>query len=75
MIPPTPPMLINAVEVGRLLGVSRKGVYDLIAQGALPGGIKLGAKLRRWDRGDLERWIAAGCPSAARWTTMRGGAR
>ena len=52
--------LIDAKEVGRILGCSWRHVMRLADQGALPWGYKLGA-LRRWDLSEIETFIANGC--------------
>jgi predicted DNA-binding transcriptional regulator AlpA len=59
----TPRRLIDAKEVGRILGCSWRHVLRLADQGALPWGCKLGA-LRRWDLSEIEAFIAAGCKPA-----------
>jgi predicted DNA-binding transcriptional regulator AlpA len=55
-----PRRLIDAKEVGRLLGCSWRHVLRLADQGLLPWGCKLGA-LRRWDSSEIESFIAGGC--------------
>ncbi len=52
--------LIDAKEVGRLLGCSWRHVIRLADEGVLPWGCKLG-RLRRWDSFDIESFIAGGC--------------
>jgi predicted DNA-binding transcriptional regulator AlpA len=52
--------LINAREVGRMLGCSWRHVLRLADQGVLPWGCKLGA-LRRWDSTEIDAFIASGC--------------
>jgi predicted DNA-binding transcriptional regulator AlpA len=52
--------LIDAREVGRMLGCSWRTVYRLADRGAFPAGIKLSA-LRRWDSAELDAFIADGC--------------
>jgi excisionase family DNA binding protein len=54
--------LLDAKQVGALLGCSWRTVLRLADRGAMPPGLKLGA-LRRWDSDQLEEWIAAGCKS------------
>jgi predicted DNA-binding transcriptional regulator AlpA len=55
-----PRRLIDAKEVGRILGCSWRHVMRLADQGALPWGYKLGS-LRRWDLSEIEAFIASGC--------------
>jgi predicted DNA-binding transcriptional regulator AlpA len=52
--------LIDAKEVGQLLGCSWRHVLRLADKGALPWGCKLGA-LRRWDLSEIQNFIADGC--------------
>ena len=66
MTPPPSPSapavrrLIDAREVGRLLGCSPRTVLRLADAGRVPWGVKLGA-LRRWDLQDIQAFIAGGC--------------
>jgi predicted DNA-binding transcriptional regulator AlpA len=55
-------LMVDIDGVARLLDMSKSHVYSLRTQGKLPEGIKLG-KARRWSVVELQRWIAAGCPS------------
>jgi len=41
---------------------SPRHVYRLSDRGAMPAPLRLGA-LVRWDLDEIDRWIAAGCPS------------
>lgn len=58
------PLLMTAQEVGELLGLSARSVWRLTAIGAAPRPIRLGGSTR-WRRSEIERWVDAGCPSAA----------
>lgn len=61
-------MLLTVTDVANELGCGRDSVYALIANGALPSG-RLGRRLRRSRRGDLEAFVAgvaASMPSAPR---------
>jgi predicted DNA-binding transcriptional regulator AlpA len=55
-----PCRLIDAKEVGRILGCSWRHVLRLADQGTIPWGYKLGA-LRRWELSEIEAFIASGC--------------
>jgi len=59
-------MTIN--EVARLLNCSTRTVYRLNDAGRMPRPVRLGSLLR-WNRQEIERWIADGCPA------MQGGRR
>ena len=52
--------LIDAKELGRMLGCSWRHALRLADQGLLPWGCKLG-RLRRWDLAEIEAFIASGC--------------
>lgn len=59
------PLLVDVREVSRMLSCSPRHVYRLADRGAIPKAIKLGG-LRRWDRGELERWVHEQNPSNTR---------
>lgn len=63
----SPRRLIDAKQLGKLLGCSERHVYRMADEGLLPWGTKLG-RLRRWDLSEIEEWIAAGCPLTQRAT-------
>lgn len=65
---------LSAAEVAKLLGVSVRHVWTLYASGRLPQPVRLG-RATRWHRTEIEAWMAAGAPSADRWTTIKGGGR
>jgi excisionase family DNA binding protein len=52
--------LIDAKEVGRLLGCSWRTIYRHADSGRIPPGVKLGA-LRRWDYAEIQGFIGSGC--------------
>ncbi len=54
-------ILLNRDAVAALLGCSAKHVGRLADSGRMPAPVRLGW-LVRWRRGDVERWIAEGCP-------------
>jgi excisionase family DNA binding protein len=51
--------------VAALLDCSPRHVFRLAEGGQMPPAVRLGA-LVRWRRADLDRWLAAGCPSTQR---------
>lgn len=64
--------LIGIAEImSDLVHVSRRSWLRLCEQGLAPWGVKLGGR-RLWDREEVERWIAAGCPRVAEKTQLRG---
>ena len=51
-------MTIN--DVARLLNCSTRTVYRLNDAGRIPRPVRLGS-LIRWNRSEIEQWIANGC--------------
>src|SRR5438067_13214283 len=49
------PLLLNAVEAGRLLSISRAKVLDLAARGQMPS-MRIGSSVRI-PRDSLQKWI------------------
>ena len=56
--------LLTVRQVAAMLGCSARHVYRLSDRGAMPRPTKLGDVLVRWNRSDIEQWIAAGCKPA-----------
>ena len=54
--------LLTVHDVAARLKCSWRHILRLADRGAMPAGVKLGA-LRRWRADEVERWLAAGCPS------------
>jgi excisionase family DNA binding protein len=57
--------MLTAADVAALLACSTKTVYRLADRGALPRPVRLGGLLR-WRRGEIDQWIAEGCPARSR---------
>jgi len=53
--------LLDVNAVARFLSCSARHVYRLADSGRMPRPQKLGA-LVRWDRIELEKWLADDCP-------------
>ena len=64
-------LALSADEVAALLGISRAHVWKLASTGRLPKPVRLGRAVR-WDRKNLEAWLAAGAPTRDRWECERG---
>ncbi len=60
--PPEEVRLLDVNAVAQFLSCSTRHVYRLADSGRMPRPRKLGA-LVRWDRQELEKWLAGGCPS------------
>ena len=54
--------LLDVNAVAQLLSCSTRHVYRLADSGQMPRPRKLGA-LVRWDREELAKWLADGCPA------------
>jgi excisionase family DNA binding protein len=59
------PLLLDVAGVAGALACSERHVRRLADAGRMPRPVKLGT-LIRWNRVEIERWIAAGCPEARR---------
>lgn len=62
--------LMDAKQTARFLSMSVSNLYKLKAGGSIPPPVRFGRAIR-WDRRELEEWIDAGRPSAAKWLEMR----
>jgi excisionase family DNA binding protein len=63
------PLALSAEQVAKLLGISRAHLWRLHSSGRVPRPLRFGRAVR-WDRGTLERWLAAGAPTREQWETM-----
>jgi len=54
--------LLNAKQVGLILGISSRSVFRLRACGKLPPAVKVGGALR-FKHSDILEWIAMDCCS------------
>lgn len=50
------PKIMKFADVCRHLGVPRRTLYDMIADGRFPVGPIPGTKPRRWNFEDVEQW-------------------
>jgi excisionase family DNA binding protein len=65
----TPPLLIDAAECARLLGIGLSLFYALKSSGRLPAPVRLGRAVR-WNRETLIAWCNSGCLSAERFEAL-----
>lgn len=65
-------LLITVDEVAELLGIARRTVQRMDSAGKLPSPLRLGlsGKCIRWNKAELESWIAAGCPPRVKWIEL-----
>ena len=66
-IPAVESLLIDARTLARVLSVSLRTLHTMRRSSRLPLRTVRLARYVRFDRNEVERWIAAGCPGAARW--------
>lgn len=66
-VPEKAGLLIDVKTTAKLLNISGRHLYRLIAEKAVPEPVRLG-KLNRWRLGELLAWIEAGCPPQHLWT-------
>jgi excisionase family DNA binding protein len=59
---PAPSLLLDVAGVAALLACSERHVRRLADSGRMPRPVRLGT-LIRWNRAEIEKWIAAGCPT------------
>ncbi len=56
-----PAALLTVRQVAAMLGCSSRHIYRLSDRGAMPRPTKLGDVLVRWNRAEIQSWIASGC--------------
>ncbi len=60
--PPDATLLLNSKEAARLLRMSTRNLYKLLASGRIPPPVRIGRAVR-WNYQQIEAWVAKGCPS------------
>ena len=63
-------LLLSAVELSKVLGISRTTVWSLHSSGLIPLPVRLGRRTL-WRVEEIHRWVDAGCPSREKWETMK----
>ena len=71
---PHGPLLIDAKEVARRLGLSERTIWRLNILDKLPAPVPVGSKSKRWRAREIGDWVAAGCPDRKAWEAMAKGA-
>ncbi len=72
-MPATPviaPLVLKVECLAEALGTSVRTIHRLNGSGKLPRPSRLGGQLR-WDRAEIEAWIAAGMPGRRAWERSR----
>ena len=55
------PELLTTRQVAKLLGAGQRSVWRWSHSGRMPAPVRVGNAVR-YRRGEIERWIADGCP-------------
>lgn len=64
------PLLVGVKDVCSLLGLSRSALYDGLACGRIPSGVKIGRRTL-WSLEEMREWVRVGCPSVALWAEYK----
>tara|TARA_B100001123_G_scaffold142392_1_gene165414 strand:+ start:266 stop:493 length:228 start_codon:yes stop_codon:yes gene_type:complete len=56
-----PNALIDSAELAKFLGVSQQTVKRWACNGVMPKGRRVGPRLMKWNRAEIEAWIDGGC--------------
>ena len=54
--------LLTVAQVAQMLGCSVRSVWRMRDGGRIPRELKVGYRLVRWNRAEIELWVGAGCP-------------
>ena len=66
-----PPLLVDATEAARLLGIGRSLFYQLVSSGRFgPQKIVFNSK-KMYSVEEISSWIRASCPAKERWIEIR----
>jgi excisionase family DNA binding protein len=60
--PDTSPLL-TVDQLAAILQLDRRTIERWTSAGKIPGLVKLSGRAIRFRRADVEKWIAAGCPT------------
>ena len=58
-------LMIDSVEVAEQMGVVPGTIKRWSRNGEMPKGRRVGPRLLKWNRAEIEQWIADGCPRPA----------
>lgn len=64
------PLAVDTDGAGRLVNASGRSWRRWHSAGLVPVPVRIGGSIR-WDVSELRAWIAAGCPTRARWLDLR----
>jgi excisionase family DNA binding protein len=59
-----PPLrkLLTPEEIAKRLSLPKRSIYNMVRDGELPGAIRVGRRLLRFDPDVVDRWLAAKLP-------------
>jgi len=69
---PVEKLLLNADEVGALLGYKKTAIYEMDSDGRLgPMPIRLSKRGRKWCRQEIVEWANSGCLPRDKWQAIK----
>jgi excisionase family DNA binding protein len=60
-------LVLTIADLSELLRTSARTLHRLNSCGRIPQPFRLGGQLR-WDRSEVEAWVAAGMPDRRAWS-------
>lgn len=66
-VPQEAGLLLNLLEVAKLMSVSGRTWARLHAMEAVPAPVQIGRSLVRWRLAEIIAWIDSGCPPRSHW--------
>ena len=64
------PLAVDAQQLGRLLGLSKRTIHRRDSSGQLPKAGRIG-RAKRWLVDEIREWLRAGSPDRATWEQMK----
>ena len=55
-------VLMDSIELAAMMGVAPGTIKRWSRNGDMPKGRRVGPRLLKWDRAEIERWMEGGCP-------------
>ena len=55
-------LFVDSPELARMFGVSLGTIKRWSRNGDMPKGRRVGPRLLKWDRAEIQTWMDAGCP-------------
>ena len=70
MTAPVARAVIDATEVGQVLGISSSTVYQLHGREELPPPVQVGTRGLRWVAAEVQAWLMHGTPHRTAWSRI-----